>query len=213
MKKMLITMSGIFALAQLSFGQKSFSSGSFILGFNAGVNGNTTRENYVINPEASAKTFNGSAPASDLDLTAEYGLLGFLGIGAICRFDQYMEDANEVTQSPAESNAVDIGATANLHFIRWRYLDVFAGYDYGFSHLTYTSYNGYNTISSASGTWSDVHATGRLYFGRLGLNLNLYIPNLMYSGFTTTNVPPGEYVLNDWKATGYGASVGVQYRL
>jgi hypothetical protein len=196
-------------------GQKSFYSGALILSSNFGTDGNMANQRYFNGAENTAQTLNGTAPSSDFSMGLEYGLLEWLGIGAIGRIDNYFVQQNMVTETSPTEGAADIGATANIHVLRWKHLDLFGGYDFGLSHLTYiyNMHNGVNASSVSNGTWSDIHATGRLYFSRLGINLSLYVPSMSYSSFRTSNTSIGEYTINYWKSTGYGASLGLQYRI
>ena len=193
--------------------QKSFYSGALVISANFGTDGNIANQRYFSASEPQAQTLNGSATASDFNIGAEYGLFNWLGLGIISRVDNYYSQENQITQSTPSEGAMDIGGTANLHLLKWAHLDVLAGYDFGFSHLTYNTNNSIHTTSTANGTWSDIHATGRIYFGRLGINLCFYVPGTTYTNFKTSNMSLGDYTINYWKSTGYGASVGLQYRL
>jgi hypothetical protein len=70
-----------------------------------------------------------------------------------------------------------------------------------------------NSTAYGNGHWSDLHITGRIYAHRLGVNLSLYAPTMSYNSLQNNNAPAGQYIINYWKSTGYGASIGVQYRL
>ena len=202
-----------FLMAQNSSAQKSFYKGAFVINVNAGTDGNVADQHYFSPPENAALTLDNTALASDYSLGGEYGLLNWLGIGAIMRVDNYYMTQNQLTQSMPTQGAFDIGATANAHFLKWKHFDFLAGYDYGFSRLTYYTNNSINTTFTSPGHWSDVHLTGRIYFGRLGVNLTLFTPSMTYSKFKASNMDFGDYALNYWKSTGYGASIGLQYRI
>lgn len=193
--------------------QKSFYSGALVFSTNFGVDGNVADQHYFNQSEGAAQTLNGTAPASSYSVGAEYGLLSFLGLGLIGRFDYYVSENNQVTQTTPSAGAVDLGGTANIHLIRWYHLDLFAGADWGISQFTYHVNDGLNTTAHGTGNWSDIHATGRVYFGRLGVNLCLYAPTMSYSSIKSNNAPAGEYIVDYWKSTGYGASIGLQYRI
>jgi len=212
MKKLSVLILAL-ALTQFINAQQSFSSGALVFSANYGVDGNTVNQHYFNQSESSAQTLNGMAPASNFNLTGEFGLLNWLGIGLIGRFDNYYMMDNEVTHTRPSAGAVDLGGTANIHIIRFTHLDLLAGYDWGVSQFTYHVNDGLNTTAYGKGNWSDLHATGRVYFDRLGVNLSLYIPTMSYNNLQNNNSTTGEYIVNYWKSTGYGASVGVQYRL
>jgi len=200
-------------MAERCSAQKSFSSGALIFNTNVGVEGNITRQHFINGSESQAQTLNNTAPASNYSVGLEYGLFNWLGIGAIGRIDNYSMQDNGTTPSTATAGAADIGGTANIHLLKTAHFDFFAGYDLGLSHLTYTTNDGVHASSTANGTWSDMHITGRIYLGRLGINLCLYAPGTTYSNFKASNTSVGTYALNYWKSSGYGASAGLQYRL
>ena len=199
-------------LTQLVSAQSSFNSGAFVLSANFGVDGNLTSQHYFNAAENNAQTLNGTVAASNFNIAGEFGLLKWLGLGVIARVDKYYMNNNEVTNTTPGAGAIDLGGTANIHFLRFKHFDLLGGYDLGISQFTYHVNNGVNTMATGNGTWSDIHATGRVYFNRFGVNLSLYTPTINYSSLKSSNTPAGEYVVNYWKSTGYGASIGLQYR-
>ena len=212
MKKIGVLILSI-ALAQFVYAQSSFYSGALVFSANYGVDGNVTNQHYFNPSENSAQTLNGMTSASNFNITGECGVFNWLGLGLIGRFNDYYMQSNEVTKTSPSAGSVDMGGTVNLHIIRFSHLDVLGGYDWGVSQITYHDNDGVNTTSYGNGTWSDFHITGRLYAKRLGVNLNLYAPTMNFSNIQSSNTPTGEYILNYWKSSGYGASIGLQYRL
>jgi opacity protein-like surface antigen len=213
MKKLLFLISLITFNLSLVKAQ-SFHTGTFVLGANFGIDGDIANRHYFNTSENSAQTLNGTAPASNFNITAEVGLLRWLGVGVIGRFDNYFPQSNGVTESSPSAGAVDLGLTANLHLLTFDRFDLLGGFDYGYSHLTYNTNNESGTSSSSNGSWGDIHATARIYITKmLGFNLNVYTPMMSYHKFRSSNETVGTYVINDWEATGYGASIGVQVKL
>lgn len=201
------------ALTIQAYSQKSFSGGSLIFSANYGIDGNIANQHYINPPENGGQTLNGTAPSSNLSIGAEYGLLNWLGLGIIGRFDNYYPESNDVTHTTPSAGAVDLGGTVNLHILRMTHADILGGFDWGVSQFTYNVNDGLNTKAYGNGHWSDIHATARLYFGRLGFNLTLYVPTMTYNSLQNNSTQPGQYIVNYWKSTGYGASVGLQYKL
>jgi hypothetical protein len=198
--------------AHYCFAQKSFYSGAFVINANLGIAANATRQQVLASPDNAAQTLNGTAASSDYSLGAEFGLFNWLGVGFIARIDNYFTQQNQTSESSITRGATDIGATGNIHIIKWKHLDAFAGYDFGIASITYNSNSGVTSPQTTTGTWSDIHATGRFYFNRFGFNLSLYVPGMSYNNFRLgTNF--GQYTVNNWKSTGYGASLGLQYRI
>lgn len=212
MKKLSVLLLAVILTHQVS-AQKSFYTGAFVFSANFGIDGNVADQHYFNQPEGSAQTLNGMAPASNFNIGAEYGLFNFLGLGLVGRFDNYFSENNQITKTTTSAGAVDLGGTVNLHLLRMPHMDIFLGGDWGVSQFTYHVNDGLNTMAYGNGNWSDIHATGRLYFDRLGVNLSLYIPTMSYSNLQNNNSSTGEYIVNYWKSTGYGASIGLQYRI
>lgn len=213
MKTLLLSGLMCFLFAQDVASQNSFYKHALVVNVNMGTNGNVANQHYFSPPDNAALTLNGTALASDYSVGGEYGLLNWLGAGIIMRLDNYYMTQNEFAQSNPTEGAFDIGATANIHLLRMKHLDILGGYDYGFSRLTYNTHNSINTTYTSNGSWSDIHISGRIYFGRLGANLTLFIPAATYHNFKASNMSIGDYALNYWKSTGYGASIGLQYRI
>lgn len=212
MKKSGFALLLVIAALQAS-AQKSFYSGALVFSFNYGVDGNTANQHYITPGENSAQTFNGTASASNYNIAAELGLTGWLGVGLIGRIDNFSMQNNQYAESSPTAGAVDLGGTVNLHVLRFSHLDLLAGVDWGVSQFNYRVNNGVNTTAYGNGHWSDLHVTGRIYADRLGVNLSLYAPTMSYSSLQNNNAPAGQYIINYWKSTGYGASIGIQYRL
>jgi len=215
MKKILILLVAGTALLNLNTAKaQSFHSGAFILGGDVGIDGNTANRNFINNEQPNAQTLNGTAPASTYDILAEVGIFRWLGIGAIARFDNYFEENNTLTETSPKAGAFDLGGQLNIHILTFEHFDLLVGGTYGFSHITYNVNNGDATSSASNGSWGDIHATGRLYFGKIvGVNLTVFMPMTSYSNFKASNEDFGDYVVNYWKSSGYGASIGVQFRI
>ena len=197
----------------MGYAQKSFYSGAFVFGVNYGIDGNVADQHYINPQENRAATLNGTAPASDWSVYGEVGLLNWLGVGLIGRIDNYYSQNNQITHTTTTAGASDLGGIVNFHLLRMKHTDLFVGADWGVSQFTYNMNDGVNTTSYGNGNWSDIHATARLYFDKLGFNATLFVPYTSYTNLQTNNPGVGEYVVNYWKSTGYGASVGLQYRL
>lgn len=213
MKTLLISGLMCFLCVHDISAQKSFYKHAFVINVNMGTDGNVADQHYFSPPENAALTLNNTALASDYSMGAEYGLLDWLGVGAIMRVDNYYMQQNQLTQTIPTQGAFNIGATANIHLLRWKHVDFLGGYDFGFSRLTVYANNSNNSSFTSGGHWSDIHITGRIYFGRFGANLTLFSPSMTYRNFKASNMGFGDYALNYWKSTGYGASIGLQYRV
>jgi hypothetical protein len=213
MKKLSIILVLTFAMAAGTYAQKSFYTGALVFSANYGIDGNITEQHYAYQEGSNAQTINGMTPASDFSMGGEVGLLNWLGVGLIARVDDYTPENNQLIHSSPSVGAFDFGGIINIHVLRMNHTDILGGVDWGVSQLTYNVNNGTNTTSYGSGNWSDIHATARFYFNKFGFNFTLFAPTVTYNNLQTNNPDVGEYIVNYWKSTGYGASVGLQYRL
>lgn len=209
MKKLLFLLISLIILQQAS--AQSFQKGSLVVGFNYGIDGYLIKEHDVNKATNKSIDTTGGAAGTNLNLCVEYGLFKWLGVGLQFKLDNYFHDSTTTSDVGFE-----IGATVNAHIIRAQHFDLVAGVDLGFSNLT-LNYADNGVVSNfqvyGSGSWFDFHLTPRFYFGRFGLNLNLYLPEINYPNLTTNLSSVNESLAASWKGTGFGATIGLQYRI
>jgi hypothetical protein len=217
MKKLLFFIPAII-VSQLSKAQdkpKSFDSHNLVVSADYGFEAYSTQQQYTVQGLGTQKTINSSLSSTNGNLSAEFGLFKWLGIGIQGKLDNYSiaKDSNGYTPKAASG---ELGALLNIHLLRLEKIDLLVGVNVGFSTFNYSnSTNSFNYSYSGNGLWTDAHATLRYYFGRFGLNLSAYIPFTGYQGLagSYSDWKTGQEVLNNWKNSGGGFSVGIQYRL
>lgn len=211
MKKFCILLSCLFSLSSFS---QSFYKNALVTWVDFGVDA------YVVQYHYSAKLSNNStlnhdetsgAASHGVALAAEYGLAKWFGLGIKLKPDNFYTKYDSTTMSKPSASSFEGAVVANFHVVKTTHFDLPIGIDLGFSSLNYRQNDVTNTQVYGSGTYADLHINPRFYFGRFGLNINLSFPALHYN-ITTNNSTFNQYILADWKGTGFGFSFGAQYR-
>lgn len=194
---------------------QSFQKGSLVITANYGFDAYSIKQStrlYNV-PNSNSDTTTGAA-GTNWNIEAEYGLLNWLGVGIHLKLDNYITSYDSANHYKPTAIGFEGGVLINIHIIRTQHFDLLAGCNLGFSTFTYT-FDVFNDQVYGSGSWTDLHLSTRFYFGRFGLNLNFYRPEISYPNLTTnnSNIGLGESVLTSWLGTGGGASIGIQYRI
>jgi hypothetical protein len=214
MKKIIILFISVITLQQAK--AQSFDKNSLVLSADYGFNYYSLSQQ-VSHFNVANSLYNNTSAATSFswNFSAEYGLFKWLGVGVLIKLDNYTTKTDSTTGVRGTAAGFETAGTLNIHLIRATNFNLLIGADAGYSHLTYNTNDGFNDQVYGNGSWLDVHATARFYFGRFGVNFTAYIPALNYSSFisTSSNWQSGEDVLAAWKGTGAGLNVGIQYRI
>jgi len=205
MKKILLLAISVVFLQQVN--AQSFQRGSIVLGLNYGLDGYKIQEHYINKTTGGSHDTTGGAAATNWNLGAEYGLFNWLGVGIQLKLDNYFHDT-----TTSNDIGFEAGLIVNLHVIRAQHFNLVAGFDFGLSNLTINYVTDNNQVYG-TGPWFDFHITPRFYFGRFGLNLNLYFPSINYANLTSNVATFNQYIAASWKGNGYGLTGGIQYRI
>jgi|ERR1700722_19538980 len=206
MKKFLLVLISIVLLQQVN--AQSFGKGSIVISANYGLDGYKIQEHNVNKASNGTQDTTTAAASTNFNIGVEYGLFRWLGVGIQGKLDNYFHDNNI-----SDAIGFELGALINIHLIRANHFDLLVGFNLGFSNLT-IDYPINNYQVYGSGGWSDFHITPRIYFGRFGINLNLYFPSISYPNLTTNVDAYNQYVSLSWKtASAFGATFGIQYRI
>jgi hypothetical protein len=206
MKKILLLLIAATFLQQTN--AQSFERGSLVVSANYGIDGYKINEHNVNKANNGTQDTTTGAASKNFNLGVEYGLFKWLGVGLQGKLDNYYHDDNI-----SDAIGFEIGVLINAHIIRVNHFDLLVGVNLGFSNLT-IDYPINNYQVYGSGGWSDFHITPRIYFGRFGINLNLYFPSISYPNLTTNVDTFNQYVSLSWKtASAFGATFGIQYRI
>ena len=213
MKKLLVLLASVVIMQQAN--AQSFQRGTIVASLDWGIDVYSVYQTYSLyNVPNSTSTKTDNAASHNWNLSGEYGVLNWLGLGLQFKFDTYYTGKDTNTGYTATANGVEIGLIANAHIIRHQHFDLLGGMNIGYSHLTYNANDGYNDQIYGDGSWVDFHATMRIYFGKFGANLSFYSPIITYASLTSNNsgLGLGTQVLASWKGTGGGLNLGIQYR-
>ncbi|MGP8214126.1 MAG: hypothetical protein ACLQQ4_01045 [Bacteroidia bacterium] len=206
MKKLLVLFASVIILQHLN--AQSFDKGSLVISANCGLDAYAIKEHNVNKATNTSQDTTGAAASTNFNLGAEYGVLKWLGLGLQFKLDNYIHNDSSVSSAIG----FEVGVIVNFHIVRTQHFNLVAGCDFGISNLTINlPENNYQIYGS--GTWADFHITPRFYFGRFGLNANIYFPVINYPDLSTNVETFNEYIAASWKASGFGATIGIQYRI
>jgi hypothetical protein len=192
--------------------EKSFKQFTLVISADLGLDYTSVAQRYI-DQSFNLQNSQSSNSALNYNVSAEFGVLKWLGLGALVQSETYFTQQNSVTETSPSISSYETGIVANIHLIRKKHIDWRFGGTYGFSHLNYDVNNGVNGQIYGQGSWADIHVSTRFYFGRFGLNYMLYMPFVNYSNLSSNNSNSGnQYTTTSWKAFGVGIEVGIQYR-
>ncbi len=214
MKKAILILLSLITLQQVK--AQSFQQGSLVTSLDWGFDGYSVDQKYSLyNVPNSTSTRTSGAASTNWNLSGEFGVLKWLGIGVQLKLDNYITKTDSTTGVRASAIGFEGGIIGNIHIIRHPHFNLLAGVNVGYSHLTYNTNDGFNDQVYGDGSWVDFHLAMRFYFGRFGLNFAFYTPVINYASLTTNNSNwgLGESVLASWKGRGAGLDLGIQYRI
>ena len=213
MKKIIFVLMGF---ASLQMSAQSFYKGALVASLNYGIDIYNVKEHLVykgsaINGPAPKDTTDG-AGAHGLRLSAEYGVVDWLGVGLSGKINTYLTSKDKTTGITPTASGGEIGLLVNFHMLRKQKFNLSGGFDLGYSHLTYRSHDALGTEVYGDGSWFNLHITPRLYFGRFGINMTLNFPFINYPNLVSSDATFNKDYSFSWKSTGWGMNFGVQYR-
>jgi hypothetical protein len=214
MKKAILILVALITLQQIK--AQSFQQGSLVMSLDWGADIYSVSQKYSLyNVSNSTTTKTSAAASTNWNLSGEFGVFKWLGLGIQLKLDNYVTSTDSTTGQRATAIGFEGGIIGNIHIIRHPHFNLLAGVNVGYSHLTYNYNDGFNDQVYGDGSWVDFHAAMRFYFGRFGLNFTFYTPVITYASLTTNNpnFGLGESILASWKGRGAGIDLGIQYRL
>ncbi len=153
-----------------------------------------------------------AAGCTGLRLGAEYGVLGWLGLGLSGKINNYITSKDTATGVKPNATGGEIGALINFHILRKEKFNLTAGFDVGYSHITYRSHDTKGTEIYGDGSWFNIRINPRYYFGRFGINMILNFPFISYPKLVSSDATFNANYDYSWKASGWGLNFGIQYR-
>jgi hypothetical protein len=187
--------------------------GKYELGY-YGTQNHDKIKNVTTNSQAASKIFN---------LSVEYAITKWVGIGAKFQYDNFFTGKDTVRDLPNPKdyevvkptvNGYDFAAFANGHFVKKKSVDMYAGISFGYSSILYKRNSVDNAQASGSGTWLDIHLSPRFYFGEhFGMNVNLAYSTFNYTDLKVQNNSVQPLDAFGLKGSGVNLGVGLMYKI
>ncbi len=199
--------------ASFATNAQSFYKGALVADLTTGIDVYNVKYKYALRSNTSIDTtVTGSAGSRGPTIGLEYGVSKWLGLGLRAKIDNYYTEADKITGIKPSVKGFEIGALVDFHMVRKEHFNFFAGMELGYSNLLYKTNDAFGTEIYGSGSWFNFHLTPRYYFGRFGIGISLNFPVINYPDMTTSSKTINSYIVSSWKATGFGANFGIQYR-
>ncbi len=166
---------------------------------------------YMSVVKSTGKTKTDGAANKMLNLQYERGILNWLGAGVKLQYCNYFTSRDSVTGNRPSVTSFDAMLVVNGHFVRSRRIDLLAGINLGYTHLTYSAND--QNISQAKGGGSvfDLHFQPRFYFGEhIGIFLNLAYVHYGYGSLDFQNTQTKLPDAMSLKGGGINFGLGVQ---
>jgi hypothetical protein len=202
MKKIIL---GVAVLCSVNLmAQKSFEKKANVIAFGADLGVYNYISKVATNPDSDVS----AAANKMLSLQYERGISNWLGIGAKVLLSDYFTSKDTITNSKPSIKALDATILVNAHFLRTKRVDMFAGFNVGYSTLNWEARDQYISAAKGGGLVFDLHLQPRFYFGdHIGMFINLAYVNYSYKNLdfknTVTQIPD---VLD---LTGGGVNFGI----
>ncbi len=187
--------------------QSSFEKGTNVIS----LGGDLGIYNYVSTIGSSNKSDNNLAANKMLTLQYERGILNWLGVGVKLQRSNYFTSTDTVTQTKASIKAFDALLVINGHFIRAKRVDMYAGFNIGYSALNWEARDAYVSNAKGGGLTYDFHVQPRFYFGNhIGMFINLAYVHYNYQNMDFTNTFTKIDDVLDLKGGGMNFGIGLQ---
>lgn len=207
MKKIIAVLLVVFSLnvnAQKSF-EKNVNVVAF--GLDLGI------YNYTSKIASSPKSDNSAAANKMLSLQYERGVLNWLGVGAKVQLSDYFTEKDTITNSKPSVKALDATLLVNAHFVRAKRVDMFAGFNVGYSTMRWEARDQYISGAKGGGLVYDLHLQPRFYFGdHVGMFINLAYVHYGYKNMDFKNTFYNENDVLDLTGGGVNFGLGLQVK-
>jgi hypothetical protein len=160
-------------------------------------------------------TINDGAGNHNFTLSAEFGLLKWLGVGARVGGATYITSADSATGARGTASSLDFGILVNAHVIRTKKFDLPIGIALGKSDFKYQTNTVDNGEARDFGSYFKVYVNPRIYFGekaRFGINFNLAYATMSYKSIDLQNNSTKEEDRISLKGKGINIGMGFQMR-
>ena len=115
-------------------------------------------------------------------------ILNWLGVGAKVQLSDYFTSRDTVTNTKPSIKAIDATLLVNAHFVRAKRVDMFAGFNVGYSYLNWEARDQAISAATGGGLVYDLHLQPRFYFGdHVGMFINLAYVHYSYNNMDFNN--------------------------
>jgi hypothetical protein len=207
-------LSVIFLCLLVPCGAQSFHKGAVVLDLNTGFEVYNTMNSYSIrrSDQKHDTTVKDIAGNGNFAMGVEIGIRKRFGIGLRGKTNTFFRNVDAVTHNRADIRTTDMLLILTYHpFIRNKF-DMVIGADLGFSIFNSTSHDIYSTVVKGNGAFAGIYLNPRFYFKRFGVNFKTYVPYINYSALSSEQSQADRYIISKWQGSGFGISIGVQYR-
>lgn len=166
------------------FAQKSFEKNTNVVAFGADLGIYNYTSKVASNPRSSSD----AAANKMLSLHYERGVINWLGVGAKVQLSDYFTSRDTVTNTKPSIKAIDATLLVNAHFVRAKRVDMFAGFNVGYSYLNWEARDQAISAATGGGLVYDLHLQPRFYFGdHVGMFINLAYVHYSYNNMDFNN--------------------------
>ncbi len=201
-------IASLVVLASLqSFAQKSFKKNTNVIAFGADIG----VYNYTSKVSTNSTSNTDNAANKTLSLQYERGILNWLGIGAKVGISDYFTSKDTITHTKPSVKAIDASLLVNAHFVRAKYVDMFGGFNIGYSHMNWEARDQNISNATGGGLMYDIHLQPRFYFGQhIGMFINLAYIHYSYPHMDFQNTYTKYTDILDLRGGGINFGLGIQ---
>ncbi|MBS1652957.1 MAG: hypothetical protein JSU07_13205 [Bacteroidetes bacterium] len=145
-------------------------------------------------------------------LGIEYGIHKRFGAGIRLKSNRYFTSKDANTGATPDASSFEANVQLNYHPLIFNHFDLVIGSDIGYSYLNYNTNDVMNNKIYGGGSYFNLYLNPRFVFKNFGLNARIFFPTVNYINLTSNNQTFNNYVIAAWKGTGFGMSIGLQYR-
>ncbi len=197
------------------YAQRSFQRGTLVFDFHTGIEAYQSRNIYksIQSGEITDTTVRTNVGNSNMSLGAEIGIGRFIGIGLRGKMNTFFRSLDAVMNARADITSADMLLMVNLHPIATKRFDLLLGTEIGLSKLKYDVNDLAQTLITGNGSYFSLYLNPRFYLKRFGFNLRTSLPLFNYGNLRQSGEQSAAYMISAWRGSGFGISLGAQFRL
>lgn len=223
MKKSLFLIASIILAWYSTINAQSFSKGSVVFDFGAGMTISQTQIEQQYNSQVSTGGGISTVPVqkdtTDISgafvfpITVEYGVKNWLGIAAKVGYAKYFTNTDSLGNAESDIRGLDAGILVNIHILKLLKFDLPLGASFGYSNFKLMSNDSLQTIAKDNGFNYSFTLNPRYYFSKhFGVSVNLgytayTYPSLLFSDKNDSNINDNDDL--KFKLKSSGGNIGV----